>query len=54
MDNVTRLLDQGAEHDKRKEYTDAAVKYMAAMKQDPTNNSIMFRAGWSQFKAGNL
>ena len=53
MDNITRLLDMGAQHDKRKEYAQAAAAYNAALKQDPDNHSILFCAGWSQFKAGN-
>ena len=42
-DNITRLLDEGANYDKQKEYARAASAYSGALRLDPDNKSILFK-----------
>lgn len=53
QENVARLLEQGAEFDKKKEYAKAAAAYSACTKLDPENLTVHFKHGWSTFKAGS-
>ena len=52
-DSIKRLLEEGANFDKQKEYARAASAYSGALRLDPNNMSIYFRHGWSSFKAGS-
>ena len=54
QENVARLLEQGIQFDKKKEYANAAAAYKAALKMDPESMLLTFKLGWSEFKAGSF
>ena len=54
QENVARLLEQGIQFDKKKEYANAAAAYKAALKMDPDNILLTFKLGWSEYKAGSV